>query len=88
MLLEALVTSTVHQHSALIALSVSLSEFVRRAERVILKLPEGAKSNQNKGGDHGVLCDQPFQNSASAITISSPLACRREGSLYKVEVVE
>ena len=40
-----------------------------------------------QGGDRRVVCDKPFQNSASAITISFPLACRREGSLYKVEVV-
>ena len=48
---------------------------------------KSCSSEPKQGGDGAVLGDQPFQNSASAITISFPLACRREGSLYKVEVV-
>ena len=48
---------------------------------------KSCSSEPKQGGDGAVLGDQPFQNSASAITISSPLACRSEGSLYKVEVV-
>ena len=40
----------------------------------------------NKGGDGSDLPSEPCQSHDSALTISSPLACPREASLYRVEV--
>ena len=76
------------QPSARFALNVSLSVKTRSEERASEEATKTVFRGNNKGGDGSDLPSEPCQSSDSALTISSPLACLSEASLYRVEVVE